>query len=124
MIEIEGIILKLGTEDLNGKIFSKDCKVDYPDKIPITIGYNFGIVENIVGNAKIIRYDDTLTIQGKIMNNTIDTLIEEKIYTHLGLFANNIKKKDNNVTEMSIRSVALLTENESALPYCKIVKKE
>ena len=124
MKEIEGIILKLGTEDLNGYVFSKDCKIDYPDKIPITLGYDFSNPENVVGNAEIIRNDDTLSIQGEIIDNTIDTLTENEIYTHLGFFANKIKKKDNNVTEMSIRSVALLTENESALPYCKIIKKE
>ena len=124
MKEIEGIILKLGTEDLNGHVFSKDCKIDYPDKIPITIGYNFDKPGCVVGNAKVIRNDDTISIQGKIMDNTIDTPIEKEIYTNLGFFANKVNKKDNNVTEMSIQSVALLTENESALPYCKIVKKE
>lgn len=123
MKEIEGIILKLGTEDLNGYVFPKDCKIDYPDKIPITLGYEFNKPGRVVGNAQIIRNDDTLTIQGEIMDDTIDTLVEEEIYTHLGFFANKVKKKDNNVTEMSIRSVALLTENEGALPYCKIIRK-
>ena len=123
MKEIEGIILKLGTEDLNGHAFSKDCKVEYPDKIPITIGYNFDKPGNVVGNAKVIRNDDALSIQGEIMDNTIDTLIEKEIYTNLGFYANKVKEKDNNVTEMFIQSVALLTEKESALPYCKVIKK-
>jgi len=123
MKEIEGIILKLGTEDLNGHVFSEDCKIDYPDKIPITIGYNFDKPGNVVGNAKVIRNDDTLSIQGEIMDNTIDTLIEKEIYTNLGFYANKVKKKGNNVTEIFIQSVALLTEKESALPYCKIINK-
>lgn len=123
MEEIEGIILKLGIEDLNGYIFSKDCKIDYPDKIPIIIGWNFNSHGNVVGHAKIIRNDDTLSIQGKIIDNTINDLIEKEIYTHLGFFANKVIIKDNNVTEMFICSVALLTENEGALPYCKIIKK-
>lgn len=123
MKEIEGIILKLGVEDLKGYIFPKDCKIDYPDKIPITIGCDFYRPGNVVGNAKIIRNDDTLSIQGKIMDNTIDDLIEKEIYTHLGFFANKVIIKDNNVNEMSIRSIELLTENEGALPYCKIIEK-
>ena len=123
MKEIEGIILKLGTEDLNGHVFSKDCKIDYPDKIPITIGYNFDKPGCVVSNAKVIRNDDALSIQGEIMDNTIDTLIEKEIYTHLGFYANNVNTKDNNVISMFIRSVALLTEKEAALPYCKIIKK-
>jgi len=123
MKEIEGIILKLGTEDSNGHVFSKDCKIDYPDKIPITIGYNFDKPGYVVGNAKVIRNDDTISIQGKIMDNTIDALIEKEIYTNLGFFANKVNKKDNNVISMFIRSVALLTEKESALPYCKIINK-
>lgn len=123
MKEIEGIILKLGTKDLNGYIFPKDCIINYPEKVPLTLGYNFSNPEHVVGNAEIIRNDDTLSIQGKIMDNTIDALIEKEIYTHLSFFANKVKKKDNNVTEMFIRSVALLTENEGALPYCKIIWK-
>ena len=124
MKEIEGIILKLGTKDLNGYVFSKDCKIDYPDKIPIVLKYFNSSPKNVVGNAKVIRKNDFLFVQGEITDNTIDGFIEEEIYTHLGFFANKVKKKGNNVTEMSIRSVALLTENESALSYCKIIKKE
>lgn len=83
MKEIEGIILKLGTEDLNGYVFPKDCKIDYPDKIPITLGYEFNKPGRVVGNAKIIRNDDTLTIQGEIIDDTIDILVEEEIYTQI-----------------------------------------
>ena len=123
MKEIEGIILKLGTEDKNGHIFGKDCIVNYPEKIPITIGYNFDKPDWVVGNAEIIRNDDTLSIKGEIIDNYLNNY-EAQIYTHLGFYANNVKTKDNNVISMFIRSVALLTEKEAALDYCKIMEKE
>lgn len=122
MKEIEGIILKLGTEDKNGHIFGKDCVINYPEKIPITIGYNFDKPDWVVGNAEIIRNDDTLFIKGKIIDGS-DDIYGIQIYTHLGFYANNVKTKDNNVISMFIRSVALLPEKEAALDYCKIIKK-
>lgn len=123
MEEIEGTILKLGTEDRNGRIFGKDCIINYPEKIPITIGYNFDKPDWVVGNAEIIRDNDTLSIKGEIINGS-DNIYGIQIYTHLGFYANNVKTKDNNVISMFIRSVALLSEKEAALDYCKIIKKE
>lgn len=123
MKEIEGIILKLGTKDLNGLIFSKDCIIDYYEKVPIIVGYDYRNSKNVVGDAKIIRNDNILSIQGEISDESIGTLIEEEIYTYLGFFANKIKKKDNIVTNMTIRFITLLADTESGLDYCKIIKK-
>lgn len=120
MKEIEGYILKTGSISENGHMYSKDCEINFPENIPIVLGLDFNKPGEIVGNAKVIKKDDGVYIEG----NIIDSVFENDSLTHMGLYATNVEKEDNIVTKMNIQDVAVLPEHEAAMPECKIIKKE
>lgn len=116
--KITGTILKFDVKDANDKIFPKECKITYPDKIPITKSFCFNKPNNVVGNASIIKKDNELIIEGEICDHVLD---REPYFTHMGFFANNVEiDNDNKVTKMDIRAVALLSKCDCAMPGCKI----
>ena len=61
MVKIEGRLLKLGTADICGRMFSKDCKISFPNKVPITINFK-NDPDKIVGHGEIIKDDKGLKV--------------------------------------------------------------
>lgn len=118
MKKIEGYIFKTGSTNKNGHVYSKECKINFAEKIPIALGFDFGIPGKIVGNGSIVQKEDELYIEGEI----IDSVFENDFITHMGLYATNVKMKDDVITEMNIRAVALLQEYEAAMPECIIIR--
>lgn len=67
MIVMEGRLLNLGTISSNNVKFAKDCKLIYPEKVPVT--WNFGRDPNsIIGNAEIFRDNDGLFCKVQLTN--------------------------------------------------------
>ena len=120
MQKIEGYILKPDTFNRNGYAYAKDCKISYPEKVPITLGFEPDRREQIVGEGKLIEKEDGVYIEGEIT----DTIFNNELLTHMGLYATNVNKDENGVVkEMTIREVGLLTEIQASMPECKIERK-
>lgn len=121
MRKIEGYIFKPDILNINGHVYAKDCKISYPEKVPITLGFDYNKPGKIIGNGKITEKEDGIYIEGEI----IDSIFNNESLTHMGLYATNVNKDENGVVkEMTIRSVALLPEYEASMPECKIERKE
>lgn len=56
-IKFEGQVLKFGTVDKCNRKFAPDCKITFPEKIPVA--YNFDMDE-IIGHADISKVEDGL----------------------------------------------------------------
>lgn len=54
MSTYEGCLLRLGTVDKCGRKFAEDCKITFPDKVPVTYNFQIG-VGNVLGTADISR---------------------------------------------------------------------
>lgn len=50
----EGCLLRLGTVDKCGRKFAEDCKITFPEKVPVTYNFQSGIC-NVLGSADISR---------------------------------------------------------------------
>ena len=71
MEKIEGYIFKPNTLNRNGHVYAKDCNITYPEKVPITLGFDFYKPGKVVGNAKIIEKEDGLYIDGEIYKHFV-----------------------------------------------------
>lgn len=56
-IKFEGQVLKFGNVDKCNRKFAPDCKITFPEKIPVA--YNFDMDE-IIGHADISKVEDGL----------------------------------------------------------------
>lgn len=120
MKEIEGYILKLDTLNINGHVYVKDCKISFPEKVPITLGFKPHRLENVVGYGKLIQKEDGIYVEGEIT----DAIFNNELITHMGLYATNVKQDENKVIKnMTIRCIGLLSENEASMPEYKIERK-
>ena len=54
-IKFEGQVLKFGNVDKCNRKFAPDCKITFPEKIPVA--YNFDMDE-IIGHADISKVED------------------------------------------------------------------
>lgn len=63
-IKFEGQVLKFGNVDKCNRKFAPDCKITFPEKIPVA--YNFDMDE-IIGHADISKVEDGLKGRGIIV---------------------------------------------------------
>lgn len=56
MSTYEGRLLRLGTIDNCGRKFAEDCKITFPEKVPVIYNFQSG-VGNVLGYADISRDD-------------------------------------------------------------------
>lgn len=63
---LEGRILLFNTVNKNGDIFFKDCKIDIPEKIPLTWNFNH---EKVIGFANITKDDKGLVARAETFSN-------------------------------------------------------
>ena len=63
---LEGRILLFDTVNGSRDIFAKDCKIDIPEKVPLTWNFDH---EKVIGFAKVIKDDKGLVARAKIMPN-------------------------------------------------------
>ena len=63
---LEGRILLFDVVNKNRDIFPKDCKIDIPEKVPLTWNFNH---EKVIGFAKVIKDDKGLVASAEIMPN-------------------------------------------------------
>ena len=63
---LEGRILLFNTVNKNGDMFSKDCKIDIPEKVPLTWNFNR---EQIIGFANVTKDDKGLVARAETFSN-------------------------------------------------------
>lgn len=95
--EFEGTMMKFGVADCCGRLFSKNCKVSYADKIPVVLANP----KNVIGYAKIIENDEGLTATVKLDCD----ILKDSEYGVVGYYTN--VKKDRKRGIMTIEECEL-----------------
>lgn len=134
-MKMNGTLLILGKESKNGIIFSEDCKVTYPEKVPVTIGFSSELSETvdpkiIIGLAEITRDDKRILCDCDITN--LDESMLQALGTqnpcelYVGGFYNGVYTENNNtvVTSANLVSMAVLPKDQVADDDLKIVREE
>lgn len=130
---LEGRILLFDTVNESRDIFTKDRKIDIPEKIPLTWNFNH---EKVIGFANVIKDDKGLVARAEIMpnehfsENDIRKVFEDgKIGS--GWFYNHIKTHNDGsfftfiaVDEARLLEVALVLAPVNEEYYFEIVKEE
>ena len=114
MIKLEGRILLFDTVNKNRDIFSKDCKIDIPEKVPLTWDFNH---EQVIGSAKITKDNKGLVAKAETFSNEIigvedlSSIFEDGKFGAGGFYTNVKKHSDGSfivVDEAKLREVALV----------------
>ena len=130
---LEGRILLFDVVNKNRDVFPKDCKIDIPEKVPLTWNFNH---EKVIGFAKVIKDDKGLVARAEIMpnehfsENDIRKVFEDgKIGA--GGFYNRIRTHNDGsffmfiaVDEARLLEVALVLAPVNEEYYFEIVKEE
>ena len=98
----------------NGSIISRDCKIDIPDKVPVSLKFYPCEPRDIIGSATVSRDDKGLTFESDfpLEYSIFDTSdMHDEMLPGCGGFYNNVKRDGTGkVTEMNLKSI-MLTES-------------
>ena len=113
---LEGRILLFNNVSKNGDIFSKDCKIDIPEKVPLTWNFNH---EKVIGFANVTKHDKGLIAKAETFSNEmigvedLSSIFEDGKFG-AGGFYTNVKMHNNGssivVNEAKLREVALVSD--------------
>ena len=113
---LEGRILLFNNVIKNGDIFSKDCKIDIPEKVPLTWNFNH---EKVIGFANVTKDDKGLIAKAETFSNEkiviedLSSIFEDGKFG-AGGFYTNVKMHNNGlsivVNEAKLREVALVSD--------------
>ena len=127
---LEGRILLFDTVNKNRDIFSKDCKIDIPEKVPLTWDFNH---EKVIGFSEVIKDDKGLVAKSETFSNEmigVEDLrsVFEDGKIGAGGFYTNIKKHSDGsfivVDEAKLREVALVLAPVNDKYSFEIVKED
>ena len=129
-MKLEGRILLFDTVNKNRDIFSKDCKITIPEKIPLT--WEFHHYE-VLGNAEAIKDDLGLIAKAEITPNAhikeedLNSIFENGKFG-VGGYYNKLKKHDDGsfviIDEATLRRVSLVLAPVHEEYYLEIVEEE
>ena len=130
---LEGRILLFDTVNKNRDIFPKDCKIDIPEKVPLTWDFNHEKVIGVIGFANVIKDNKGLVAKAETFSNEmigvedLSSIFEDgKIGA--GGFYTNIKKHNDGsfivVDEAKLREVALVLAPVNKEYYFEIIKEK
>ena len=113
---LEGRILLFNNVSKNGDIFSKDCKIDIPEKVPLTWNFNH---EKVIGFANVTKDDKGLIAKAETFSNEmigvedLSSIFEDGKFG-AGGFYTNVKMHNNGssivVNEAKLSEVALVSD--------------
>ena len=113
---LEGRILLFNNVSKNGDIFSKDCKIDIPEKVPLTWNFNH---EKVIGFANVTKDDKGLSAKAETFSNEmigvedLSSIFEDGKFG-AGGFYTNVKMHNNGssivVNEAKLCEVALVSD--------------
>ena len=126
---LEGRILLFNNVSKNGDIFSKDCKIDIPEKVPLTWNFNH---EKVIGFANVTKDDKGLVAKAETFSNEIigvedlSSIFEDGKFGTGGFYINVKKHSDGSfivVDEAKLCEVALVLDPVNKEYYFEIVKE-
>lgn len=127
---LEGRILLFDTVNKNRDIFSKDCKIDIPEKVPLTWDFNH---EQVIGFANVTKDDKGLVVRAETFSNemigveNLSSLFEDGKFGAGGFYTNVKKHSDGSfivVEEAKLREVALVIAPVNEEYLFEIVKED
>ena len=115
---LEGRILLFNNVSKNGDIFSKDCKIDIPEKIPLTWNFNH---EQVIGFANVTKDDKGLVAKAETFSNEMigvedfNSIFKDGKFGSGGYYSNVKIKKNNDgssivVYKAKLSEVALVSD--------------
>ena len=113
---LEGRILLFDTVNKNRDIFPKDCKIDIPEKVPLTWDFNH---EQVIGFAKVTKDDKGLIAKAETFSNEmigvedLSSIFEDGKFGAGGFYTNVKKHSDGSfivVDEAKLREIALVLD--------------
>ena len=126
---LEGRILLFDTVNKNRDIFSKDCKIDIPEKVPLTWNFNH---EKVIGFAEVIKDDKGLVAKAETFSNEmigvedLSSVFEDGKIGAGGYYTHVKKHSDGSfivVDEAKLREVALVLDPVNEEYSFEIVKE-
>ena len=127
---LEGRILLFDTVSKNGDIFSKDCKIDIPEKVPLTWNFNN---EKVIGFANVTKDDKGLSAKAETFSNEmigvedLSSIFKDGKIGAGGYYTHVKKHSDGSfivVDEAKLREVALVLAPVNDAYYFEIVKED
>ena len=127
---LEGRILLFDTDDKNRNRFSKDCKIDIPEKVPLTWNFNH---EKVIGFAKAIKDDKGLVAKVETFSNemigveNLNSIFEDGKFGAGGFYTNIKKHNDGSfivIDEAKLCEVALVLAPVNEKYSFEIVREE
>ena len=127
---LEGRILLFDTVDKNRNRFSKDCKIDIPEKVPLTWNFNH---EKVIGFAKAIKDDKGLVAKVETFSNemigveNLNSIFEDGKFGAGGFYTNIKKHNDGSfivIDEAKLCEVALVLAPVNEKYSFEIVREE
>ena len=127
---LEGRILLFDTVDKNRNRFSEDCKIDIPEKVPLTWNFNH---ENVIGFAKAIKDDKGLVAKVETFSNemigveNLNSIFEDGKFGAGGFYTNIKKHNDGSfivIDEAKLCEVALVLAPVNEKYSLEIVREE
>ena len=113
---LEGRILLFDEVNKNMDIFPKNCKIDIPEKVPLTWDFNH---EQVIGFANVTKDDKGLIAKAETFSNEmigvedLSSIFEDGKFGAGGFYA-NVKMHNNGscivVNEAKLREVALVSD--------------
>lgn len=129
-MKLEGKILLFDTVNKSGDTFTKDCKIDIPEAVPLTFDFN---PHKVIGFANVTRDDKGLIAKAETFSNEFigvedlrSTFKDGKIGA--GGFYNLIKTHNDGslivVDEAKLNEVALVLDPVNERYSFEIVKED
>ena len=127
---LEGRILLFDTVNESRDIFTKDCKIDIPEKVPLTWDFNH---EKVIGFANVTKDNKGLVARAETFSNEIigvedlRSIFEDGKIGAGGYYTNVKKHSDGSfivVDEAKLREVALVLAPVNEEYLFKIAKED
>lgn len=94
LIKMSGRLLTFDKVDKCGILFSKDCKITYPETLPVLWNFRRSNLDEVLGNATVSIDDSGLICDAVLYNNDIINLLPEfNDELPIGGFFNKLKDR-------------------------------
>lgn len=104
-MKIEGRLLNFDVTDILGYRFSKDCKIDIPDIVPIIDKFNMSNPNAVVGRASVSRDENGLSISGTIFDGSL--ALDTGIGGYFAILETKKVGDVNIVTDCKLRGIGI-----------------
>ncbi len=119
MIKMSGKLLIFDKPDACNWVFHRDCKITFPDKIPVTLDFS-NKLEYVLGHASVIKKSDCIVCNVELRNYIADEL-------YIGGFYGNVKTHIEDgmsiIDEAKLLVISIISEEQSADRSLKVVLK-